>query len=138
MTNLLILLAWMSQVNYCPSLRSASNVHCVLCPECKKCDVDFDVAFGACVECSQTYDLNFLIEAFEEDEAIAYCPECSYTHEYSVIAHGCDFLCLGCATSFSEVGTCDWCHEVVAGDLEGSYSSGCMLCDGHIGYHRND
>lgn len=108
------------------------------CPECKEGKIEFDVGTGTCDECEAELNLDFLLEKYAPDGAVAYCPECSYSEEESVIPHGDEYLCLACGTTYDRVGECEFCNERVAGDLEGSYAFGCMFCDGKIGWDSDD
>jgi hypothetical protein len=112
---------------------SRSHIH-IDCPECEDGEVEFDVGEGSCNDCDKSLDLKFLLSEFAPDGALAFCPECEYLDEHSVIKHGNAYLCLACGTGYNEVGTCEFCNEDVAGDLEYSYADGCMFCDGKIGW----
>lgn len=107
------------------------------CPQCGEGEIEFDVGEGTCPECDESFDLGYLLEEYGGGGAVAHCPECSYGKE-TVVEHGSGYLCLTCGNEFAEVGECEFCNESVAGDLEGSYLSGCMFCDGYIGWHKDD
>ncbi len=62
---------------------------------------------------------------------------CTHTEQPSVVPTISDeWFCLSCLTIHNnEVGLCGYCSEFVTGDLETSYISGCLMCDGQIGHH---
>ena len=61
----------------------------------------------------------------------AYCGYCEYTATPTVIPFNSEYLCLNCLELHEEPENCEWCNELVAGmDMDGSYLSGCVLCNG--------
>lgn len=73
----------------------------------------------------------------DSEESFAYCNNCEYTVKASVIPTGDGWLCLSCLTTQDRVGYCGYCSEFVAGDVENSYMSGCLMCDGQMAHYMN-
>lgn len=73
------------------------------------------------------------------EENRAYCADCEYLEEESVVPFNDEWLCLCCLNLHSEIGHCEWCDAIVAGDLEDSYVYGCRIfCEGYAGHHADD
>lgn len=98
----------------------------------------------SCVSCGKAFDFwDVMSECLEDcehfcdsEDGFAYCSDCEYTEQPSVVPTTDDeWLCLACLTTHDEVGSCGYCSEFVAGDLEGSYMSGCLMCDGQMGHY---
>lgn len=99
---------------------------------------EFGVA--TCSSCETQLSLTEMLEKYgeqksPEDESIeeshSYCSECEFTEQKSVIPVGKgNYLCLSCQTVHNRVCRCDYCNEKITGDSEGTYLSGCLLCDG--------
>jgi len=118
----------------------------VVTMSCKKCGeiVEFtDTGEGECAECDTAYDIKDLIAEFgpdsdpDEEPDTAYCPECARTDHQTVVPYGEEYLCLNCAYTFASIGNCGWCSEAVAGDLDGSYLTGCLFCEGQLRHDRD-
>jgi len=99
-------------------------------------------------ECGTTHKLDDLVSEYDEcremspkDELIAgpgryRCGDC-LDPEPRVVPIERDYTCLSCGVNFGDQGPqpCEWCHELWVGyDLEGSYLSGCELCEGQLGW----
>jgi len=116
------------------------------CPNCRKSILIMDMGEGECENCGHKIDIQFLLDKFgphhdPKDELVdssdIYCSNCERIDVASIIPIGDNFLCLNCFTKFQSIDTCEWCDEKIAGHLEDSYLSGCVLCDGRIGW-RDD
>jgi hypothetical protein len=115
--------------------------------ECSECEelVFFDEGEGTCPKCSTELDLDDLVDEFTpsydakdgEEPDSAYCPECERTDYYTVVPCTDGYVCLVCATRFERISNCGWCSERVAGDLEDSYLTGCLLCEGRFGNDKD-
>jgi hypothetical protein len=73
----------------------------------------------------------------DSEEGFAYCNDCEYTEQPSVIPTGDGWLCLSCLTTHDQVDYCGYCNEFVAGDVEDSYMSGCLMCEGQMGHYMD-
>ncbi|MCF2146017.1 hypothetical protein IQ276_006020 [Desmonostoc muscorum LEGE 12446] len=73
----------------------------------------------------------------ESQKDFAYCNDCEYTGQPSVIPVDDAWLCLSCLTTHEQVDYCGYCSEFVAGDLEDSYMSGCLMCEGQMDHYMN-
>lgn len=116
------------------------------CPDCQNVVLIEEQGIGECPkpDCDFTSDMNYLISKFvgyqdpKEDPEVAYCAECEYSSEPSVICLNAEkgiYLCLSCLTIHYGAGKCGFCDTFVAGmDLVGSYSFGCIFCDGAAGW----
>jgi hypothetical protein len=98
----------------------------------------------SCGSCGKVFEFGDVMRECLEDcehfygfeDGFAYCSDCEYPKQPSVVPTTDDeWLCLSCLTTHNEVGSCDYCSEFVAGDLEDSYMSGCLMCDGQMGHY---
>ena len=62
----------------------------------------------------------------------AHCGECEGYH--TVIEFNHRYLCLQCLQFSSDISACEFCGEFGTGTLEESYSSGCIACEGNVGW----
>ncbi len=118
----------------------------VSCPSCGEPMTFENEGFGSCPNCEEEFDPEMLVKALDEGEAslpgdpdsdrIAHCTSCERVR--SVIEYEGRYLCLGCLELFDEIGTCGWCGDWNAGDMENSYLEGCVLCEGRFGHERDD
>ena len=121
----------------------------ISCEICKhKTDFESDGESFVCKnqECKETEDLEELVDRLNEeyhkpDEAClamtpANCGECEGYHV--VIEYSGKYVCLNCLDISDELKSCEWCHEFSSGDMEDSYMMGCTLCEGNIGWHKDD
>lgn len=110
------------------------------CPDCGTPIRIEDVGEGTCSSCGYKTTLPWLVEQLgpyedpKEDPETAYCSFCENPEARSVIPIGDALVCLACWEEHSRIGQCGWCGESVAGDLDDSYVTGCMMCDGKMGW----
>ncbi|OCQ91974.1 hypothetical protein BCD64_26345 [Nostoc sp. MBR 210] len=121
------------------------------CPSCHsglikaKDNYQFSILTSlSCVSCGKAFEFGDVMKECLEDckdfsdyeENFAYCNDCEYTKQPSVI-HTTDdeWLCLSCFITHDQVDFCNYCNEFVAGDLEDSYISGCLMCEGQMGHY---
>ena len=123
--------------NNCFVCKRQYNFLIVSCPECDSNILIEDMGVGKCDKCGYKDDLDFLISELgpyedpKEERVRAYCANCEYTAERTVIPFNGNYLCLYCLETFGATEPCEWCNELIAGmDMEGSYFTGCVLCDG--------
>jgi len=115
----------------------------VVCPDCCGNVSIYELGQGTCKKCGREIDLDYLVETYggkkcPKDEMIdpsrAYCDECAFVEFPTVVLfNDKGWLCLSCLTLHEKVGECRYCNSFVAGDLEYSYLSGCVMCEGKIG-----
>jgi len=122
----------------CRVCNTHSSFLVVACPDCSTDIQVKDLGQGECEKCGFVSDLDFLIDKLgpyenpKEEPVRAYCGYCEYTATPTVIPFNSEYLCLNCLELHEEPENCEWCNELVAGmDMDGSYLSGCVLCDGH-------
>lgn len=116
----------------------------VECPQCDKEILLIGEAYGECLSCN--YEISagevkdkFVGSHYSMDEGgIAHCSECG-SEESVVSVSSTKWLCMECFTPFDqdEINQCEWCSEYSTGNLEDSYLSGCMACDGRLGWDND-
>jgi hypothetical protein len=93
-----------------------------------------------CRACGDKFDFEELLSdnVDFDDESLAYCNDCEH-HERSVGKLGEKWICFSCHCTHNEieVGSCGYCNEFVAGNLEDTYLSGCSMCDGQMGHYMS-
>lgn len=110
----------------------------VTCPSCNAGIRVSDVGEAECSGCGYMTSLEWLIETFgpyedpKEDPLTGYCTFCENTETRTVVPLVEMLLCLSCLEEHGRINTCQYCGESIAGDTEGSYTFGCLLCDGAI------
>lgn len=85
----------------------------------------------SCCSCGESFEID---DALEE-EIFASCNDCESTN--SVVKIGDKWICFSCHTIHDEVGYCEYCNEFIAGNLEDTYLSGCLMCEGQMGHYMN-
>lgn len=110
------------------------------CPECNNMIDIEDLGEGQCGNCQFEICMTELIEKYGEnmsweelkiDEPNAYCSDCEYSEAASVIPlDDGTHLCLSCLSTHERIANCEYCNAKITGDSEGTYLSGCVLCEG--------
>lgn len=119
-----------------------SSVLEVECPECGEPIWSFELGQGACDNCGFQLRLDWLVEKYgpvlaEEQYFISTLPaSCNWCehHERSVIEWDEGFLCLACLHTHDQVSCCAFCDEPISGSAEDTYLTGCMWCEGKLGW----
>lgn len=121
--------------------------NCAIAMECSECEetVFFEEGEGKCSKCQVSFGLGDLVETFTpeydprdgDSRDSGYCPYCERTEQYTVVPWSDGYICLNCTSPFQLISHCGWCSETVAGDLESSYLTGCLMCDGSFGNDRH-
>jgi endogenous inhibitor of DNA gyrase (YacG/DUF329 family) len=120
----------------------------VSCPHCSE-PVEFvDEGFAQCPSCSKKLEPDDLAAILDDDEPgtkayyehgmPAHCVACDGLR--SVVHHGGKCVCASCLRSYDEdsMHQCNWCGDLNAGDMDDSYSLGCVVCSGRHGSMRDD
>lgn len=119
-----------------------SSVLEVECPECGEHIWSFELGEGSCDNCGFGLSLDWLLDQYgpvvtEEDYFIPHLPaSCDWCEhpERSVVDWGDGFLCLACLRTHDRVSCCGFCNEPITGSAEDTYLTGCMWCEGKLGW----
>jgi hypothetical protein len=119
-------------------------ITCSTCGEVQPITECKDDEFS-CVKCHSSMSIEKILEEYKDNNPltkdnywegypIAHCGECGNT-ECVIVLKSDLWFCLCCKTCFSdeEVGHCDYCNDLNAGDLDGSALHGCSACFGSEG-----
>lgn len=115
------------------------------CPSCSssliKVSESIDIfPLLACRACGEKFGFEDLLPDNKQSngEHLSYCNSCEHPSP-CVGKIGEDWICFSCFSihSETEVGHCGYCNEFVAGNLEDSYLSGCLMCSGQMGHYMN-
>jgi len=119
------------------------NILNIPCPECGDPITILEFGEGECEKCHFKTDIEFLISEYgpgwdpDEPFNVGYCAECECGTK-SVIPFAGGYLCLSCLTLHDSADHCGWCNELNAGkDLDGSYFTGCVVCEGKSGWDND-
>jgi hypothetical protein len=119
----------------------------IRCPSCHssliKVKDGFDVFPSlVCCSCSESLEIKDVVEeeeiSYDDSEAegsFASCNDCGRTN--SVVSLGDKWICFSCHTIHDEVSHCGYCSEFIAGNLEDTFLSGCLMCEGQMGHYMN-
>jgi hypothetical protein len=120
------------------------NIRCPFCHSSLiKAKDEFDVFPSLiCCSCSESLEIKDVVEeeeiSYDDPEAegsFASCNACESTD--SVVRLGDTWICFSCHTIHDEIGHCGYCNEFIAGDLEDTFLSGCLVCEGQMGHYMN-
>ncbi|KAM3092054.1 hypothetical protein ACKFKF_32170 [Phormidesmis sp. 146-12] len=95
----------------------------------------------ACCSCSEELEINDVIKEkmsyddYETEGSFAFCNDSETAN--SVVKLGDKWICFSCQVVHDDVGHCEYCNELIAGDLEDTFLSGCLMCDGQMGHYMN-
>ncbi len=121
----------------------------VSCPNCENGQIKVqELGKGECESCEYSINLDYLLDKYAESKHIekglfennrAYCNSCEHFKQPTVVPFENIWLCLSCLKSYdyNQVGNCEFCGEFVSGNLDDSFLSGCLMCEGVAGYHRD-
>jgi hypothetical protein len=130
--------------------RVCTNTHSFLRHKCQNCDHIFLIDDGTenikCPKCDDAIDLPEIMDAYSEEGQMGHkdfmidggygnCAECEGYQTVGTIAD--ISFCFQCHQFQETMGVCEWCNEKATGDLEFSYHSGCVICDGHAGWDNS-
>jgi hypothetical protein len=115
------------------------------CPECGEFSNLEDGSLFTCWNCDRKLDERGLVNEINEfvvtkdnyfDAVVpANCSECEGYR--TVVEYKSEYLCVNCFTVCEQLEACGWCGEYNNGDMDGSSYSGCSVCDGAAGWHRD-
>lgn len=95
-----------------------------------------------CCSCNEDLQINDVIEEekisykdIESEGSFASCNDTQSTN--SVVKLGDKWICFSCQAIHKDVGHCEYCNEFIAGDLEDTFLSGCLMCDGQMGHYMD-
>ena len=95
-----------------------------------------------CCLCSKDLEIDDVIEEekipyddLDAEESFASCNDSESIN--SVVKLGNKWICFSCQVIHDDVGYCGYCNEFIAGCLEDTFLSGCLLCDGQMGHYMN-
>jgi hypothetical protein len=98
----------------------------------------------SCSSCNESFDLNDVVEVHcssyddpEDEDIFAHCNYCKT--ESSLVELGKKWFCFSCHTvhNYKNVGCCEYCNAFIAGNLENTFLSGCLMCEGQMGHYIN-
>jgi hypothetical protein len=97
--------------------------------------VDFDHGDPQkCLFCNADIEMRSTVEVLSEGSEAAHCENCPTSPECVVSFDG-KWICLQCLTVYNDVANCMWCGSLVTGDVEDSYSFGCVAdCGGWMAH----
>lgn len=119
----------------------------VECPNCDSLVVFLNEGFSSCGKCERQFEPDDLVEILTEDLNLdkddllmggwAHCTACDGYH--TVVPFDYSYICCCCFTLYDDedINQCGWCSDMNAGELEESYSSGCVACEGRTGRDRD-
>lgn len=124
-------------------------VESIRCPDChsnliKAQDKDNIFPSLSCSSCSKSFEVNDAVEEkcqsyddAEDEDSFAHCNDC--TGLSSVVKLGEKWICFSCHKihNDNDVGCCEYCNRFIAGNLEDSFVSGCLMCEGQMGHYMN-
>lgn len=132
----------------CMVCQLASRYVSVDCSECGHQVIFVDDGFARCPSCDTQLEPKDLARLLEEDEPgtkdyfehgmPAHCRACDGYE--TVVHHGGKCVCGSCLLVYEEedMHQCGWCGDLNAGDMEDSFSTGCVACEGRIGNIKDD
>ncbi len=120
--------------------------------ECTECGNTVHFAgdgFATCESCDESYEPSDLTDHVIDERAayvaakdgddsyeLGNCGICDGHHTVARTRND-DYVCMSCFERFEYVTRCAWCNEANTGDMDGSYLSGCISCEGLIGHERD-
>src|SRR4051794_3493121 len=97
-----------------------------LCPHCGHTDDESAIA-------GNIDDVAITKNNYFDRITPANCACCERYH--TIVPFKNSFLCVSCFSQTNGLEQCELCGEHSNGDMEGSYASGCSVCEGTIGWH---
>ena len=139
---------------YTEQVGCLSETTCIVCenmirrldtprPDCEATIAVYDLGEAVCEDCETSINMDYLIDVYGvhqtpeealESPAHAYCPNCEWIEQPSVVPHNNHYFCLNCLAVYDYIGSCEWCGELNAGDMSDSFLTGCIWCEGRLGW----
>jgi hypothetical protein len=84
----------------------------------------------SCSSCNESFEP-------EAEGGLAHCNDCET--KSSVVELGEKWICFSChkVHNYKDVGDCQYCNTFIAGNLEDTFLSGCLMCEGQMGHYIN-
>ncbi|EJL6401061.1 hypothetical protein NMR73_004130 [Vibrio navarrensis] len=118
----------------------------VSCSDCEGELIFVNEGFGTCPTCNKKYEPSDVVELLIDDGAAHIAAmegdnswdlgHCSFCEGYETVVRteADEFVCTSCLIVTDGVAQCGWCSALNNGDLEFSFASGCVACDGRVGW----
>jgi hypothetical protein len=97
-----------------------------------------------CISCGETFEFDDVVEKsysshddLNNGGGFAYCNNCKYTELPSVMKLENKWICFFCNEIYNDAGNCEYCDESIAGDLEDTFLSSCLMCEGQMSHYMN-
>jgi hypothetical protein len=121
----------------CLVCRNVINFLKFPCFECNNDVITYSCDIISCSKCNYDITIEYLVDKFGDvkdkdyyaSPTHAYCDECEYYIE-TVVPLGNKYICLNCLAIHFFIEQCRYCGEMSTGNLEDSYLTGCVICDG--------
>jgi len=99
------------------------------CPKCKKEMLLSGKQDVSCPHCNYKFSPEELCDALDTENMVAWCGYCET--KTAVCLYG-DWFCTNCFDKIdeSDVSRCEYCNELIAGEVNKDYYYGCFLCGG--------
>ena len=120
------------------------------CPDCQSIITFRNEGIGNCQSCGKHFKPDDVacelfdtaaahIAAMDGDDSwdAGNCSECDSYHTV-VRTENDGWVCSNCLEVFDSLEKCGWCNEPNTGDMEDSYLTGCNVCEGYWGWHKDD
>ena len=117
----------------------------VSCPFCRSSLIKANDQYNifpslVCCSCSKDLEIGDVIEEiwhdkFGPEDRFASCNDSGSPH--SMARLGNKWICFSCQAVHDDVGHCEYCNELISGDLEDTFLSGCLMCDGQMGHYMS-
>lgn len=122
----------------------------VKCPDCDEDIVLREEGFSRCKECSSQIEPKDICDTLMDDVAVhrrvkdgdefwdlGNCSDCEGCHTVVRLPNE-TYFCTQCFLEVDYLSVCDWCNEPNTGDIEDSFLVGCSVCDGRLGWEKDD
>jgi hypothetical protein len=119
------------------------------CPHCGNSLAIANEGYARCGNCGGDIEPSHIVDALTDKGAAhvaakegddgyqsANCANCEGYH--TVVRLADNYFCANCFELFHSVSHCGWCNERSTGDMEDSFAFGCTVCDGRIGWAKDD
>lgn len=121
--------------------------------ECRECSEEIvlrNEGFSECEDCGVRIEPETLYDCLVDNAAAhiaakdgddswypGNCSNCEGFHTV-VRLQGDTYFCTQCFLQVDYLSVCGWCNEPNTGDMEDSFLMGCSVCDGRLGWEKDD